>query len=47
MPSTMQSRLNGEQLEDFIKLSGGGYFFALPGVERPGDTLGQALLAHV
>ncbi len=42
---TVQDRLNGEALEEYIKPFGGGYFFALPGVKGPGDTLARALLA--
>ncbi len=41
---TVQARLNGEPLEEYIKPVGGGYFFALPGVPAPGHYLGQALL---
>ncbi|MBH8577604.1 Dyp-type peroxidase [Nostocaceae cyanobacterium CENA369] len=41
---TVQSRLNGEPLEEYIKPIGGGYFFALPGVEAKGGYLGQSLL---
>ncbi|GJD47865.1 Deferrochelatase/peroxidase EfeB [Methylobacterium crusticola] len=40
----VQSRLNGEPLEEYIKPVGGGYFFALPGVREPGGFLGQGLL---
>jgi deferrochelatase/peroxidase EfeB len=42
---TVQARLNGEPLEEYIKPFGGGYFFVLPGVEHPGDFLGRAMLA--
>ncbi len=41
---TVQSRLNGEPLEEYIKPVGGGYFFALPGVAAPGRFLGQTLI---
>ncbi len=44
----VQTRLNGEPLEKFIKPVGGGYFFALPGVQEPRGYLAQALLeSHV
>ncbi|QFQ89882.1 deferrochelatase/peroxidase EfeB (plasmid) [Paracoccus kondratievae] len=39
----VQNRLNGEPLEEYIKPVGGGYFFALPGVEA-GDYLGSSLV---
>ncbi|EKF04503.1 Tat-translocated enzyme [Tolypothrix sp. PCC 7601] len=41
---TVQSRLNGEPLEEYIKPIGGGYFFALPGVLAKDGYLGQSLL---
>lgn len=40
----VQARLNGEPLEKFIKPIGGGYFFALPGVESPRSYFAQELL---
>jgi deferrochelatase/peroxidase EfeB len=42
---TVQNRLNGEDLEEYIKPIGGGYFFALPGVPKPDRFLGDALLS--
>ncbi|HEY0208714.1 iron uptake transporter deferrochelatase/peroxidase subunit [Acerihabitans sp.] len=42
---TVQRRLNGEALEEYIQPIGGGYFFALPGVAQPDGYLAQALLA--
>jgi len=41
---TVQKRLNGEALEEYIKPVGGGYFFVLPGVVDDKHYLGQALL---
>ena len=39
----VQNRLNGEQLEEYIKPTGGGFFFVLPGVLAKGSYLGQSL----
>lgn len=41
---TVQKRLNGEALEEYIKPIGGGYFFVLPGVKDQNHYLAQALL---
>jgi deferrochelatase/peroxidase EfeB len=41
---TVQTRLNGEALEEYIKPIGGGFFFALPGVIDQSRYLGQILL---
>jgi deferrochelatase/peroxidase EfeB len=41
---TVQNRLNGEPLEEYIKPVGGGYFFALPGVIDRNHYLAQPLL---
>lgn len=41
---TVQQRLNGEALEEYIRPIGGGYFFALPGVADKNHYLGQSLL---
>ncbi|HET6953418.1 MAG TPA: hypothetical protein VFI47_23775 [Acidimicrobiales bacterium] len=40
-----QARLAGEPLEEYIRPEGGGFWFALPGVEREGGSLGEGLLA--
>jgi deferrochelatase/peroxidase EfeB len=40
-----QARLAGEPLEEYIRSEGGGFYFALPGVEREGGILGGSLLA--
>ncbi|MBO1081207.1 iron uptake transporter deferrochelatase/peroxidase subunit [Roseomonas haemaphysalidis] len=42
--AAVQGRLNGERLEEYVKPTGGGYFFALPGVPDAGGHLGQTLL---
>jgi deferrochelatase/peroxidase EfeB len=44
---TVQNRLNGEPLEEYIKPVGGGYFFALPGVASPDDYLAKPLLERL
>lgn len=41
---TVQKRLNGEALEEYIRPIGGGYFFALPGVPDDKHYLAQGLL---
>lgn len=44
---TVQERLNGEPLEEYLKPVGGGYFFVLPGVAGEDDFLGSALVGAV
>ena len=41
---TVQKRLNGEALEEYVRPIGGGYFFVLPGVPDASHYLGQPLL---
>jgi deferrochelatase/peroxidase EfeB len=41
---TVQERLAGEPLEEYIQPVGGGFFFVPPGVRRRGAYLGQSLL---
>lgn len=44
---TVQRRLDGEPLEEYIKPIGGGYFYTLPGVRDASDYLGSTLIAAV
>lgn len=41
---TVQNRLNGEALEEYIRPIGGGYFYVLPGVADEHHYLAQSLL---
>jgi len=43
----VQTRLNGEPLEEYLKPIGGGYFFTLPGVTGDQDFIGRSLLSAV
>ncbi len=42
---TVQRKLNGEPLEEYIKPVGGGFFYTLPGIRDASDYLGSALIA--
>jgi len=42
---TVQERLDGEALEEYIRPVGGGFFFALPGVRDDTDWFGRRLLS--
>jgi deferrochelatase/peroxidase EfeB len=44
--ATVQRRLIGEPLTQFVVPFGGGYFFTLPGVRNDGDWYGKSLLAQ-
>lgn len=41
---TVQKRLDGEPLEEYIKPIGGGYFYTLPGIRDENDWLGRTLM---
>jgi len=43
--ATVQRRLAGESLSDYILPYGGGYFFALPGVQGSDEWLGREMFA--
>lgn len=42
---TVQRRLDGEPLEEYIKPVGGGFFFTLPGISDARDWIGRSLIA--
>ena len=42
---TVQRKLNGEPLEEYLKPVGGGYFYTLPGIRDASDYLGSPLIA--
>lgn len=44
---TVQNRLNGEPLEEYIRPIGGGYFYTLPGIQDASDYLGSKLVAAI
>lgn len=41
---TVQKRLDGEPLEEYIKPVGGGYFFTLPGIRDRNDWIGRTMM---
>jgi deferrochelatase/peroxidase EfeB len=43
--ATIQTRLEAEEMTDYITPVGGGYFFAPPGSHGPGDWVGSGLFA--
>jgi deferrochelatase/peroxidase EfeB len=43
--ATVQARLAGEPLVDYVQPFGGGYFFVLPGVKNASDWYGKGLLS--
>jgi deferrochelatase/peroxidase EfeB len=43
--ATIQSRLEAEEMVDYITHVGGGYFFAPPGSRGPGDWVGSGLFS--
>lgn len=43
----IQSRLDGEPLEEYIQPIGGGYFYILPGAVEAGDYVGKSLVEAV
>lgn len=42
---TVQQKLNGEPLEEYIKPVGGGFFYTLPGIRDASDYVGSSLIA--
>lgn len=44
---TVQQRLDGEPLEEYLKPVGGGYFYTLPGIVDENDYLGRQLVQAV